>query len=424
MNMNYIREIAEALSENHAALMVGAGFSKNAEKVSITDKKFLNWNELSDLFYETVYGKEGPGKQYNSSLRLAQEVEITVGRPKLEKIIKDAVPDLEYAPSEVYVKLMEMPWKDVFTTNYDTLLERAADKVTNRRYNVVICQEDLVNSNNAPRILKLHGSFPSYRPFIITEEDYRTYPVKFAAMVNTVQQALLENVFCMLGFSCEDPNFIKWIGWIHDNLGKSSSQKIYMVSVTHIAEAKRKLLFERNIIVIDLQELWPDKNIGDRLNSFLEELKLRVEEKRRKDNWFDLRQLHLQYDTNFVKKTEIMKKLNESYPGWIFLPWKMKNKVSYVLNELDNMNEFEHISFTDQVNYMYEYVKFMDIAGRPILSQVVDQFLNVLEKKEGDELVDSFGTELEYKEQVIYLHLLRSYRELAEWEKYERVMKK
>lgn len=419
MNMNYIREIAEALSENHAALMVGAGFSKNAEKVSITDKKFLNWNELSDLFYETVYGKEGPGKQYNSSLRLAQEVEITVGRPKLEKIIKDAVPDLEYAPSEVYVKLMEMPWKDVFTTNYDTLLERAADKVTNRRYNVVICQEDLVNSNNAPRILKLHGSFPSYRPFIITEEDYRTYPVKFAAMVNTVQQALLENVFCMLGFSCEDPNFIKWIGWIHDNLGKSSSQKIYMVSVTHIAEAKRKLLFERNIIVIDLQELWPDKNIGDRLNSFLEELKLRVEEKRRKDNWFDLRQLHLQYDTDFVKKTEIMKKLNESYPGWIFLPWKMKNKVSYVLNELDNINEFEHISFTDQVNYMYEYVKFMDIAGRPILSQVVDQFLNVLEKKEGDELVDSFGTELEYKEQVIYLHLLRSYRELAEWEKYE-----
>lgn len=108
MNMNYIREIAEALSENHAALMVGAGFSKNAEKVSITDKKFLNWNELSDLFYETVYGKEGPGKQYNSSLRLAQEVEITVGRPKLEKIIKDAVPDLEYAPSEVYVKLMEI----------------------------------------------------------------------------------------------------------------------------------------------------------------------------------------------------------------------------------------------------------------------------------------------------------------------------
>lgn len=417
--MNYIKEIAEALSENHAALMVGAGFSKNAEKVSITDKKFLNWNELSDLFYETVYGKEdGPGKQYNSSLRLAQEVEITVGRPKLERIIKYAVPDLEYAPSEIYVKLMKMPWKDVFTTNYDTLLERAADKVTNRRYNVVICQEDLVNSNDAPRILKLHGSFPSHRPFIITEEDYRTYPVKFAAMVNTVQQALLENVFCMLGFSCEDPNFISWIGWIHDNLGKSSSQKIYMVSVEHIAEAKRKLLFERNIIVIDLQELWPDKSIGDRLQAFLEELKLRVEEKQKKDNWFDYALLHLQ-NNDFVKNTEILKKLNESYPGWVFIPWKMKNKVNYVLNQLGNMKNFEKISFRNQVNYMYEYVKFMDIAGRPILSQVVDIFWNILEKKEKDEQIKSLESEGEYKEQVIYLHLLRSYRELADWEMYE-----
>ena len=80
-------------------------------------------------------------------LRLAQEVEIMFGRPKLEKIIKEAVPDLDYAPSNLYVKLMELPWRDVFTTNYDTLLERAADKVSTRRYNVVHCQEDLVNSN-------------------------------------------------------------------------------------------------------------------------------------------------------------------------------------------------------------------------------------------------------------------------------------
>ena len=125
---------------------------------------------------------------------------------------------------------MNLSWRDVFTTNYDTLLERTADMVTDRRYNVVLNQEDLVNSNDAPRIIKLHGSFPSQRPFIITEEDYRTYPKRFAAMVNTVQQALLENVFCMIGFSCEDPNFLNWIGWIHDNLGKSSSQALYGIS--------------------------------------------------------------------------------------------------------------------------------------------------------------------------------------------------
>ena len=64
--MNYIREIAEALSENHAALMVGAGFSKNAEKIAATEKTFLNWNfnslfqaiELILAFNETNERKE------------------------------------------------------------------------------------------------------------------------------------------------------------------------------------------------------------------------------------------------------------------------------------------------------------------------------------------------------------------------------
>ncbi len=356
--MDYIKEIAEAMSANHAAVMIGAGFSKNADKISSTDKWFKNWNELSDMFYETVYGNAGPGKEYNSSLRLAQEVEITVGRPKLENILKEAVPDEDYGPSEVYTKLMELPWRDVFTTNYDTLLERAADKVSKRRYNVVVNQEDLVNSNDAPRILKLHGSFPSQRPFIITEEDYRTYPIKFAAMVNTVQQALLENVFCMIGFSCEDPNFLSWIGWIHDNLGKSSSQKIYMISIEHISEAKQKLLFDKNIIVVDLQELYPEKEIPERLKSFFENLRKLIEEKDKKGYLF-LEEYHppgfdgAPGETGFrvqpLDKT--CRELNRKY----VMP------LGYALNNLlitnwDNQN-YTELDFYDLYEKMY-YMKY------------------------------------------------------------------
>ena len=418
--MDYIKEIAEAMSANHAAVMIGAGFSKNADKISSTDKWFKNWNELSDMFYDTVYGNDGPGKEYNSSLRLAQEVEITVGRPKLENILKEAVPDEDYGPSEVYIKLMELPWRDVFTTNYDTLLERAADKVSKRRYNVVVNQEDLVNSNDAPRILKLHGSFPSQRPFIITEEDYRTYPIKFAAMVNTVQQALLENVFCMIGFSCEDPNFLSWIGWIHDNLGKSSSQKIYMISVTHISETKQKLLFDKNIIVVDLQELYPKEEISGRLISFFERLKELLEEKEKKNQWFDLNEIGLSAEASYEEKIKKLRVLNESYPGWIFLPWKMKYKVNCVLEELENGEYFfgekeklVDISFNKQVEYMYEYVRFLNIVGRPIIVQTVEKFWDILEKNGGQE------EQAVYKIQYIYLQLLRSFRELADWEKYD-----
>ena len=147
-----------------------------------------------------------------------------------------------------------MGYSHVFTTNYDTLLERAADKVTNRRYNVVICQEDLVNSNNAPRILKLHGSFPSYRPFIITEEDYRTYPVKFAAMVNTVQQALL---VCLL--KLQDETVIKQTD--------SEQEALYKLRCRIISCKIAKELYVRGI-KSDIVDGW--KRISENKNEFIE----------------------------------------------------------------------------------------------------------------------------------------------------------
>ena len=52
INERYINEIADALAEKHAAVMVGAGFSKNAEKLTVSQEKFLDWNELTDKFYE------------------------------------------------------------------------------------------------------------------------------------------------------------------------------------------------------------------------------------------------------------------------------------------------------------------------------------------------------------------------------------
>ena len=44
-----------------------------------------------------------------------------------------------------------------------------------------------------------------------------------------------------------------------------------MISIEHISEAKQKLLFDKNIIVVDLQELYPEKEIPEivkRIKSF------------------------------------------------------------------------------------------------------------------------------------------------------------
>lgn len=257
----YLNEIAERLWSSHAAVMVGAGFSKNAKPNCPSQKGFPDWNQLGDIFYEKIHGNSPErDKRYLNVLKLADEVQAALGRPRLDQLLRSSIPDEDYEPSPLHVKLLKLPWTDIFTTNYDTLLERACVNIESQRFDIVINKEDLVYSEK-PRIIKLHGSFPSQRPFIITEDDYRRYPKDFAPFVNTVQQSLLENTLCLIGFSGDDPNFLQWIGWIRDNLGKDNSPKIFLIGIFNLSDPQIKLLEQRNVVPVDMS-VCPDVN-GD-----------------------------------------------------------------------------------------------------------------------------------------------------------------
>src|SRR5690606_4937107 len=127
----------------HASIMVGAGFSKNAVNTIHPTKQPPNWWQLGDVFYEKLYGKKPDIEiKYASLLKLAEEYEATFGRSALEHFISKNIADNEYEPSDLHQKLMELPWTDVFTTNYDTLLERSCKDVISRRYDVVVNKND------------------------------------------------------------------------------------------------------------------------------------------------------------------------------------------------------------------------------------------------------------------------------------------
>ena len=110
---------------------------------------------------------------------------------------------------------------------------------------------DQLAIQDPPRIVKLHGSLPAQFPLVFTEEDYRRYPSKFAAFVNTVQQAMLETVLVLVGFSGDDPNFQRWLGWVRDNL-RGSAPKIYLAGWLDLPDHERRRLEGQNVVPIDL----------------------------------------------------------------------------------------------------------------------------------------------------------------------------
>lgn len=243
-----------------AAVIVGAGFSLNAVPRTPGRKKFPLWQELTNELAGRLYPNKKDRDRVlasagatSSAMRLAQEFEVAFGRSALIEFIRDAVRDDEYLPSQLHRDLLELRWADVFTTNYDRLLEVAARSLWKRNYETVYSISDLPLARR-PRIVKLHGSLPDLNNLVLTEDDYRTYPRKYAPFVTAVQAALTENVLCLIGFSGDDPNFLAWSGWLRDEL-RAAVPKTYLFTGNELKPFQRQLLEERHIIPVPLKRI-------------------------------------------------------------------------------------------------------------------------------------------------------------------------
>ena len=244
---------------SRVSLMVGAGVSLNARPLPGVRTGFPTWSQLADNMWNELY----PPAKYTTDTkpsrprngltpeRIASEYVATFDRGALNDLIRRRVPDSGHEPGPLHDALLQLPWRDVFTTNYDRLLERTI--VPGRSYHPVTSATELTRAT-PPRIIKLHGSFGADGPLIATEEDYRTYPRCFAPFVNTVRQTLIENSLVLVGFKGDDRNFLEWIGWIRDELGDHHCP-IYLVVIFPMDDIERSLLIARGVTPIDLPAL-------------------------------------------------------------------------------------------------------------------------------------------------------------------------
>jgi hypothetical protein len=398
----YLERIREALwrrgLHGNAAVMVGSGFSLNAKPRSASSGSFPTWPALAKTVVTHLYPPhEGSihhekaleqAKDISGFLRLAQEYEAAFGREALERLIGEVVPDRQFEPGDLHDLLLELPWADVFTTNWDTLLERAADRVINRKYDVIRMVADIPASMK-PRIVKLHGTLATNRPFVFTEDDFRKYPAKQAPFVNLAQQAMMENVFCLLGFSGEDPNFLYWSGWVRDHL-YSYSPQIYLIGWLDLPPPRRRMLESRGVIPIDcarlpLRQRWPE-DLRDRYSVEWFLWSLTSKEPYPPNNWPRRRSQrsipgYLEISTedlqaprtepdypgnstvkNLSDQLEIWRHNRTLYPGWLIAPqstrtrlwWKTQGWIPEILRLLPELPDAEKLECLEELNWRVE----------------------------------------------------------------------
>lgn len=206
--------------------MIGSGFSRCAADNADPNVKMPLW---SDFIERVKTQLEIKPEDKVDALKVAEEYRVHFSQNALNGLIEQVVNNSAWQPGEMYRDLLKFGWREVLTTNWDTLLENATEQYESKHFQIVNKPSDLTNTV-APRITKLHGTIGFSEKYIVAEEDYRTYPQQFGIFVNFVRQVLIENALCLIGFSGDDPNFVQWLGWIRDNL-QDRSQDIYLVGM-------------------------------------------------------------------------------------------------------------------------------------------------------------------------------------------------
>lgn len=216
-----VQNFGSAIEARQAALLVGAGLSAGAG--------YPLWDDLISGAAAGV--SVGRVPDYPA---WAQYIEAAPGGASilLEQVVH-RISGVRPEPQENHGLIARLPIDDVWTTNYDSLLEGAG------QWDVIAQDDDLVlRSTGARRLYKMHGSIPfkatepvgGRMQLVITRNDYERYAEQtHPRFWRLVQAQFLTSSFLFLGFSFEDPNFEDIFKMVRGAIGEGPLMQHYAV---------------------------------------------------------------------------------------------------------------------------------------------------------------------------------------------------
>ncbi|MBQ3843440.1 MAG: SIR2 family protein [Bacteroidales bacterium] len=323
-----LAKLKEKYDNKRVSVMVGAGFSKNAcddypswnellydmtielyqDDIDAAYLRYLSLNSHIKISFD-VFAKQESNRIIArvGALNIVSEYIARKGfRESIENYIEERIPYIDNSKNlfkyggkngskskavvpdnfAAHKKLVKMRgWNRIYTTNYDQLLEYAAE-IDGTEYQTITTAKELSIFNDKVTIIKLHGDLFNplrskntrafrfdgnpHQQYIISAEDYASYPKDHEAFTQLMRIYLLQGVFCLIGFSGDDPNFINWIEWVRDILerdgkcNKEEDYKIYLVGVSDKMPSPDKQIFYENhsIFYIPLLNKRVKKAIG------------------------------------------------------------------------------------------------------------------------------------------------------------------
>jgi hypothetical protein len=201
--------LIKQIKQKKVVLFLGSGFAFNA--LHPDSKKPPLGAELGKLISDRFLG----GNYKDSSLAYISDLAInTSNLYEVQNFIYDVFE--KFRPNENHLKYCCLPWKAIFTTNYDSILERAYlenNKKNAQDLSVVVrntSEEHIFRTPNSVPYFKLHGCITVINdidlPLILSSEQYITHRNNRERLFQKLEDLARDFSIVFIGYSNQDPN--------------------------------------------------------------------------------------------------------------------------------------------------------------------------------------------------------------------------
>jgi SIR2-like domain/Sir2- and TIR-associating SLOG family len=241
----FLKEYSSALTEDAAAVFVGAGVSMAAG--------YPSWKGLlHDIAHELGVDS---GDVADLAAIAQWHIRQSAGATRIRQVFRNEIGVEKPIPSTLEV-IARLPTRHLWTTNYDTLIERAFSAI-GRPLDVISASSDLSLKPRpgAARLYKMRGSVDRLDDVVISTDDYELFRVRRCAFLPLLHAHLSSLSLLFIGLSFTDPNVRHVLSSIRENFSDTPPEHFAIVRPPHRSDFKAKAQFEARLTQ---HKLWAD----------------------------------------------------------------------------------------------------------------------------------------------------------------------
>ena len=355
-----ILNIKDSLDNNNLSIFAGSAVS--------LDSNLPSWQDLIDKLKKALNSKE------KDFLKVAELFYIQFKENIYYKTINEFFP-LNSKPNLLHTKIVSMNIKNIITTNWDDLFEKAIEQ-EGKFFDIIKKEDDIGYTLSFKKFIKIHGSL-DMKNIVFKESDYLDYSLNFPLIENYAKAIFSTDSVLLVGYSLSDPNIKQIISWI--NHKSDSIKPVYFLKVdTAFDYLEFEYYKKKNIFIL----YWNDEKIFNSKCQHIEKLK----SKKSKMIYSFLEKISVKNID--IENLTLKEFINESYEAFkkiLDYDYIDRNTIVNILKSRFNLYAINEIFYGEQENRTIliqnkTICKYLKILQRFNIKSINDFIINILQK--------------------------------------------